>query len=119
MELSPKISLDYAKKRIRIHGSTLRALSNPDYVMLLVNPDKGIIGIMACDKYEKGGNRVIISHRDSQYCEIYSKLLLDRLLSICSDLNNGKSYTIKGQSVLGGNIVQFPLHNKTITEKEV
>ena len=40
------LQLDLARSRIRVHRNTLAALGNPEYILLIVNPEeKTFIGV--------------------------------------------------------------------------
>ena len=50
----PAIMFDFKKSRIRIHKNTLRALNNPAYVLLLINPIDRLIAVQANDGDRSG-----------------------------------------------------------------
>ena len=40
------LQLDLARSRIRVHRKTLAALGNPEYILLIVNPEEKTLGII-------------------------------------------------------------------------
>ena len=114
--LTPTMLIDFSKYRIRLHSSTLHRLSNPGYIMLLVNPEKNSLAVTRCDRLEKGSHKVRFSHPQDKYCELYSRPLMKALLSICPGWGEGKSYKMEGKAVEGRNIIVFSLDNYTILE---
>lgn len=40
------LQLDLARSRIRVHRNTLAALGNPEYILLIVNPEEKTLGII-------------------------------------------------------------------------
>ena len=71
----PAIMFDFKKSRIRIHKNTLRALNNPAYVLLLINPVDRLIAVQANDGTDARAHRVGIRASKKSY-EIYSMALL-------------------------------------------
>ena len=59
----PSIVVDMKKNRIRIHQKTLHALGDPDFVVLIINPEEHTIGIKCSTLDNKLAHRIRI-HRD-------------------------------------------------------
>ena len=59
-DLIPVIILDFKKGRIRIYKNTMRALGNPEFVLLLVNPTARLIALIKSDR--KNSRAHYISH---------------------------------------------------------
>ena len=91
----PAISLDLNKSRIRIHKQTLRLLEKPNYIQILVNPDKKTIAIKKCQKEAEQSHHII--YKEQTDCEFYSKELLQRISTVNSELNEGTTYRAHGQ----------------------
>ena len=90
----PVLALDLKKKRIRIHKQTLHQLNDPEYIQILVNPDKKIIAIRACEKNALQAHK--ISYVASKDCELYSKGLLAQLAVVSPELTEGNTYRLNG-----------------------
>ena len=108
--LSPVITIDFKRDRIRIHKRTLRFLGDPEYVLLLVNPEDHTIAIMRCDRSDLRAYRLPKARLyDKQSFEITSKCLLRNLLSMCGYLHDNHIYRLYGELVQNEGIVQFSL----------
>ena len=46
----PAILIDLKKYRIRIHKNTLRSIGDPNYILLLVNPEEHTLAILRSDR---------------------------------------------------------------------
>lgn len=94
------ISIDLRKTRIRIHKSTLHILGDPQYIQLLVNPEKMTVAIKSVDTYLPGDNIHTVYkdvlHSDNSY-EIYSKVFVKKLCAVIGDLDPRYSYRMSGQ----------------------
>ena len=104
---TPYITLDFRKGRIRIYRSTLKLLDNPDYIRLLVNPEKNIIAVQVSDVNEARGFRAAGIHVDSQKNFDLSSHALAEQLRPCWQWEEGKSYRLSGKVVKGMDIVVF------------
>ena len=97
MEQRPLLSIDMRWSRIRIHKKTLHMIGDPDYIQLLVNPQKRSVAIRA------GSPRDHLSLRmrwkeiaRTNCCELHSKVLLTELKKVCADLDLNQTYRISG-----------------------
>ena len=104
----PSIMVDMKKNRIRIHKHTLRALGDPDFVMLIVNPEEHTLGIKRSTLDDKRAHRV---HKSTvkKDCELYSKSLMSAFRELCPDWDRRKCYRIEGEIVAGENMAVFSM----------
>ena len=58
MMVKPSILVDMRKKRIRIHKHTLQAIGNPDFVLLIINPEEHTLGVKRSTLDDKLAHRV-------------------------------------------------------------
>ena len=59
MMVKPSILVDMRKKRIRIHKHTLQAIGNPDFVLLIINPEEHTLGVKCSTLDDKLAHRVV------------------------------------------------------------
>lgn len=109
----PALTLDCKRYRIRIHGSTLVALDNPKYAVLIINPDDLTIGIMGTDKNEAGAHRLYPDSGGRAYVELISTPLLREINRVCSEIKLGCTYRLEGVKMPNKNIVVFEILNYT------
>lgn len=105
---TPALLLDLVKYRIRLQSSTLKALQNPKFVMLVINPKDMSLGVLGSNYNEKGAHRVVF-HASQKYCELYSRSLLRELAKVYSFIKEGEKYKLQGQKIKGKNIVRFAI----------
>lgn len=86
---------------------TLRALNNPAYVLLLINPIDRLIAVQANDGTDARAHRVGIRASKKSY-EIYSMALLNKL-RLCSEWDEKQSYRIIGNHIDELDLVQFKI----------
>lgn len=117
-ETNISISIDLKKYRLRIHRSTLNALSVPQYVQLMINPEEMVIAIWGTDKAIAESHKVNLSQLNmyNSY-ELYSKMLMSELRAIVPNLDKGKSYRLYGRKVAGENVALFPMTSIQVIEK--
>lgn len=104
----PKIVIDMAKNRIRIHRKTLAALNRPEFILLIVNPTEKTIGVMPGKEHDPGCHRVKTPSVLGSNCyELYSSSLTKKLRQICTDwLSNGK-YSMEGDLIPDELVARF------------
>ena len=105
--ITPYITLDFRKGRIRIYRSTLKMIDCPDYIRLLVNPERQVIAVQASDVNEARALRSAGIRIDSQK-DFYlnSRSLTDQLRS-CWRWEARKSYRLSGRVIKGKDVVTF------------
>lgn len=110
------ILIDMAKNRIRIHRTTLSALQQPEYILLIVNPDERTIGIMPGHMQDPGAHRVKTPSVLGKNCyELYSAALTRKLRQVCTDWQRAGKYRIEGGLVPGELLVRFPMEEAVFT----
>ena len=115
----PMIVIDGKNNRIRIHRSTLHLLGNPEYIQLLVNPKRLTLAILPSRKL-KTANVIRwdrIAERKS--CELYSKILIRQLGSICPNWKTDGKYRLYGTCLSDGLLIQFDMSSAEEVGKEV
>lgn len=118
-EARPAISVDLKKYRIRIHRKTLHYIGDPDYVLLLVNPEERMLAIRGCGRSEPGSNRINKdSLVDKKSFEMYSRFLVEKLREICHDWQENQSYRMYGEVILNEGIVQFQMSGAVQTKED-
>ena len=82
------------KQRIRIHKQTLHGLNDPQYIQLLVNPEKQILALKRSRKGDIQSHQV--KYIKDHCCELYSKELLYQLSVVNPLMKSNRSYRIIG-----------------------
>ena len=113
----PSILVDMRKNRIRIHKNTLHALGNPNYVMLIVNPEEHTLGIKCSMQDDRLAHRIRRSTMQSRVCyELYSKRLMAALHKLCPDWSDKNNYRIEGELIAEENMAVFSMRDFTQIE---
>ena len=115
----PMIVIDSKNNRIRIHRNTLHLLGDPEYIQLLVNPERLMIAVLSSQKLKTAN--VIRWDRiaENRSCELYSKILIRQLGSICPYWNKIVKYRLYGACVSEGLFIQFDMSSAEEVGKEV
>ncbi len=95
---------------------TLRAMNNPDYIHLLVNPADSAIAICVCKKGDK--DAIKAGRRSSRECEIYSSELMENIVSITDKLSSERTYRVAGQLSDNQKMVIFRLGDAVVVEEK-
>lgn len=115
----PMIVIDSKNNRIRIHRSTLHLLGNPEYIQLMVNPERLSLIILP-SKRLKTANAVRWDRiAKSKSCELYSKILVRQLRSICPNWKADGKYRLYGSCIRNGLLIQFDMSSAEEVGKEV
>jgi hypothetical protein len=115
----PAISVDLKKYRIRIHRKTLHSIGDPDYVLLLVNPEERMLAIRGCGRSDPGSNRINKdSLIDKKSFEMYSRFLVEKLRDIIHDWQENQSYRMYGEVIPNEGIVQFLMSDAVQTKED-
>ena len=113
---TPMIVIDSKNGRIRIHRNTLHLLGNPEYIQLLVNPERLLLIILP-SKRLKTANAIRWDRiAESKSCELYSKILVHQLRSICPNWKANGKYRL---CVTNGLLIQFDMSSAEEVGKEV
>ena len=108
----PAISVDLKKHRIRIHKNTLRSIGNPDYVLLLVNPEDRTLAILRSNRFDPRAHHIIMTTRTA--IELYSRSLTKSLRDICSTWQDNQSYRMYGKTILVEGVAQFHMDDSIL-----
>jgi len=104
----PIILIDLKKDRIRIHKSTIHLLGDPEYILLLVNPEDKTIIIMRGDSSDRRTHKLnLAKFENKQSFELYSKSLVSSLYNISDNWQENQSYRIQGDFIVNEGIVMF------------
>lgn len=94
------LQLDLARSRIRVHRKTLAALGNPEYILLIVNPEEKTLGIIETPN-APGANR--IRYGSGKQCqELYSTSLARQFRRVMPNWVNGGKYLLTGDLIADG-----------------
>lgn len=107
---SPAICVDLKRLRIRIHRKTLRAIGNPEYVLLLINPDEVSIALLRGNQSDPKAHRVKAPTSVGDSFELCSMSLLQKLPLLCDKFKTVGSYRLYGEIIQGGEAVLFRLN---------
>ena len=112
----PALCLDLKKNRIRIHKQTLHMLEDPEYIQLLVNPDKKLIAIRKSISKDHLAHRISLDNLSGNCYELYSRELLDNLMKVESSLEWNQSYRIYGFLDSKAEVAQFRMNDCKLLE---
>jgi hypothetical protein len=103
--VKPSIRIDLRKSRIVISRKAVNALGEPQYILLLVNPEERTLALLESDETERRAHR-IRKNKDSEI-ELYSKSLLEALFAISGKWQENSSYRLYGEFIPSEKIVKF------------
>lgn len=115
----PMIVIDSKNSRIRIHRSTLHLLGDPECIQLLVNPGRLTLAILPGRKLKTANTVRWDRIAENRCCELYSKILVHQLCSICPGWKQDGRYRLYGVCVLNGTLIQFDMSSAQEMGKEV
>ena len=108
--LPASLLIDFSKFRVCIHTRVLSALGNPDYILLMVNPNEKSIAIMRGTAKCTDAHRIVYDKlKDGRCCEIYSRSFVKKLLEICPDWRVKSTYRLSGNVIPGKSIAVFSM----------
>lgn len=107
--LNPSVSINLRKPVIRINKDTISAIGNPEYILLLVNPDDCSLGVSPSIKYDRRAHCISKYNSSRNTMELYSKSFVINLLELCPNWHKYGSYKIKGKKIKEMNIVKFSM----------
>jgi len=119
-EITPYISIDPKKFRIRIYKQTLSTLNIPEHIQLLIDPKQQLLGIQALDKKTRFSHKIKFEELgpDSSY-ELYSTFLIRRIQEVAPWITSGYSYRFPGELLSEHSLVLFSLREAQRIETEV
>lgn len=94
MQDKPVVVIDFAGNLIRIHKKTILSIGSPECILLIINPEKLVFGIVGCSKNVRGSHRIRFSKRHC--CELYSKSLVNAIKRIFPYREKETSYRLSG-----------------------
>ena len=113
--IKPSIMIDLKKNRIRIHQNTLYAIGNPDYVLLLVNPDECTLAILKSTRSDPKAHPITKkSHTNKKSFELYSRSLTKSLREICIHWQDNQLYRLYGKIIFNEGIAQFHMDDSIL-----
>lgn len=114
------LGMDVGRNVIRINRSTLKALGNPSYVQLLVNPESRAMAVRAVDRAEEGDQTFRIPKRikNSELpATITSQTFMALLRNAFPELSPEHSYHLSGIIVPSERITLFSMDTMTIVAR--
>lgn len=116
--LRPSIVVDMRKKRIRVHKRTLHALGDPDFVVLIINPEEQTLGIKCSMLDDKLAHRVHKSNMKKKDCyELYSKRLMAALHELCPGWDEKRNYRLEGEVIADEGMAVFSMKDYSVLER--
>lgn len=89
--------IDTKKRRLRIYKQTLALLDNPEYIQLLVNPEKKMILLCPATSHQASCERIKWKQlNENQCCEIYSTSFVEKLMLLSNVWDKNMSYKLTG-----------------------
>lgn len=79
--LNPSVSINLRKPVVRINKDTISAIGNPEYIILLVNPEDCSLGVSPGIKNDKRAHCISKYNSSRNTMELYSKSLLSIFLN--------------------------------------
>lgn len=108
--LKPGLSVNLRKYIIRIHKDTLHILGDPEYILLLVNPEDKSVAILPSDRSDSKAHRISrYNLKNNKSFELYSTNLIKNLCGLGTEWKQNGSYKIFGYQVPGQSVVKFKL----------
>lgn len=92
------ITIDLNDDLIRIPRVTINELGCPEFIQLLIHPEKRTLAIRTCSQGGAHTHRIksALLNSEESY-ELHSRFLMKSLNQICGNLTEGKSFRIKGR----------------------
>lgn len=116
---TPMIVIDSKNNRIRIYRNTLQLLGNPEYIQLLVNPKRLTLAILPGREIRTANAVRWDRIAANQSYELYSKVLIRQLGSICPNWKTNGKYRLYGACAPNGLLIQFDMSSAEEVGKEV
>lgn len=108
--LKPGLSVNLRKPLIRIHKDTLHILGDPEYILLLVNPEDKSVAILPSDRSDLKAHRISrYNLKNNKSFELYSTNLVRNLCALGANWKTSGTYKMFGYEVPGQNVVKFKL----------
>ena len=112
-----RVSFSLKRRRVLIHRTTLRALSNPTNIRFLMNTKDKKVAVQSCEAIDRDNFVVPDFNAVSQF-EITSVNFLQIIYKLAK-WDEDKSYRIEGQAFARNRLVEFDLTKAaTIADEE-
>lgn len=105
--LKPTMSINLRKPVVRINKDAIYAIGNPEYIILLVNPDDCSLGVSPGDKNDRRAHCISKYNNNRNTIELYSKSLVSNLLKLCPQWHEQGTYKIIGKKIKSKNMIKF------------
>ena len=113
--LRTSILVDLKKYRIRIHKNTLHSIGDPDYILLLVNPEERTLAILRSNSSDPRAQQLTkASLLNKKPFELYSRSLIKSLRDLCNDWQDNQSYRLYGEIISNGGVAQFHMDESVL-----
>ena len=114
----PVILIDLKKYRIRIHKNSLRSIGDPNYILLLVNPEERTLAILRSDRTDpRAHHMTTASLANKKSFELYSRSLIKSLRDICSDWQDSQSYRLYGEIIPNEGVARFHMSEAVLINR--
>ena len=111
------LRLDAKYNRFYIHRATLKAIGNPEFVALGVNPQSRKLVVLP--SAAEASDSIRVRYAEDNPCCIHSKPLLDGIRTVAPQLDRARSYLLRGKLLAGQSAVSFDMNEaETIEEAE-
>ena len=112
-----RVSFSLKRRRVLIHRTTLRALSNPTNIRFLMNTKDKKVAVQSCEAIDRD-NFVVPDFNSVSQFEITSVNFLQIIYKLAK-WDEDKSYRIEGQAFTRNRLVEFDLTRAaTIADEE-
>jgi hypothetical protein len=111
-EFQHAISIDLKNYLIRIHKKTLHSMDNPEYILLLINPETYTLAILKAKQFDSKAHKVDLgSMVNKKSFELYSRALLRNICSVCPFFKKNNLYRIYGEIDSDRSVALFDMSN--------
>lgn len=107
---NPYICIDTRKGRIRLNRQCYDELQQPNFIKILVNPEKAQLGIQRADTMEPEASRLRKEYLKHGHADIYCPSLVRDLVSEYH-FEEGASYRIRALACLDHDMLIFSLNS--------
>ena len=111
-----RVSFSLKRRRVLIHRTTLRALSNPTNIRFLMNTKDKKVAVQSCEAIDRD-NFVVPDFNTVSQFEITSVNFLQIIYKLAK-WDEDKSYRIEGQAFTRNRLVEFDLMKATTIADE-
>ena len=111
------LRLDAKYNRIYLHRATLKAIGNPEFVVLCIHPKSRKLAVLPLATEKQNALRVRYAE-DNTFC-IHSKPLLDGIRAVVPHFGQPRSYLVRGKLLPGRQAAAFDMNEvASMTEAE-